>query len=160
MNFSLDELDLLFGHADKYASKTSTDDETKVGAIAVSKKELDLLRKTKLLPDSILCSANTFTEGAHDIGLPRVRPGKHDYIVHAETNLVFKAARKGVPLEGNIVLCTLSPCHNCLRSLWQSGVREVYFRDIYKNYNGHMDDILIHEEKLGDYTRLILSPRG
>ena len=42
--------------------------------------------------------------------------------VHAETNGIYSAARRGVSLEGAHVYCTLSPCVNCARALVQVGI--------------------------------------
>lgn len=150
MTYSLEELDKIFELAFEVASEKSSDTETKVGAVVE-------------IPNgpfqrNYLKTANTFVNGAKNIGLPTTRPDKHQFMIHAEQNLVFEAARKGVPLEGRVVICTLSPCHNCLRSLWQAGVSEVYFKEVYKAYIKDMTDIVVSDEKIGPYTRLILAP--
>ena len=135
-----EELDLLFKRATNYANTYSSDSETKVGAL--------LLRTT-------LKSANRVITGA--TGLPTVRPDKYEYILHAEANLVFKAAETGISMYRRTVFCTLSPCQNCIRTMFQAGIREVYYKEVYRDYNPNMRDIQVTETKVGPYTKMVLS---
>lgn len=47
--------------------------------------------------------------------------------VHAEVNAVMNAAREGVAVAGSECLVTIAPCKDCLRFLWQAGVRTVFY---------------------------------
>lgn len=144
MNLSNEELNALFTQADKTAEEESSDAETQVGAVVALPKR-----------NIVISAANTFVEGAK--GLPNTRPDKHKYMVHAEANLVFFAAKVGISLDNQIMICTLSPCQNCIRTIFQAGIREVYFRDLHETYNINMEDIKITEEKTGEYTHLLLT---
>jgi len=104
--------------------------------------------------NTCLVEANTFIQGAS--GLPNTRPDKYEYIIHAEANLVYTAAREGHPLKDDIVLCTLSPCQNCIRIMFQAGIREIYYKDTYRVHNIEMRDIKVTETKHGQYTRMLL----
>lgn len=61
-----------------------------------------------------------------DIEARHERPEKYYWFEHAERNLVFNAARIGVPLEGcTLIVSGLYPCMDCARAIVQSGIREV-----------------------------------
>ncbi len=105
-------------------SELSHDDETKVGAILVSNKTGNLLME----------GFNGFIRGADDGALPRTRPDKYQYMVHAEENLVASCTRHRVSLEDCIVFCTLSPCIKCCRLLWQAGITNVIIKEKYRDF--------------------------
>lgn len=129
-------------------SKLSPDPKTKVGCIAVHPD-------TK---DAILPSYNGFIQGANDSTLPK-DDNKHLYIQHAERNLIYQAAKKGRSIDGYWIFCTLSPCIDCCRALWQSGVRTIIFKDTYKDYHKQMNmlDIEFNTYPLFEYYLLDLS---
>lgn len=56
--------------------------------------------------------------------------------IHAEQNLVFYAARKGISLEGTTVYITHNPCEECAKAMAAAGVVEVVYKDFYKSYDG------------------------
>lgn len=107
----------------------SPDEETKVGSILV-KKETGAL---------IATGFNGFVRGAPDAFLPKIRPHKHKYIVHSEINLIANCAKHGISTEGCIVYCTLSPCANCMRTLFQAGIKEVIIKNFYKDFEELLD---------------------
>jgi len=57
-------------------------------------------------------------------------------VVHAEANAIYFAAKKGIPLEGASMFVTLSPCINCANAIIQSGIKEVYYLDAYRDSSG------------------------
>jgi dCMP deaminase len=138
------ELEELFEQADKIALDESEDAETKVGAVVALVEE-----------GIIVSAANTFIQGAKN--LPNTRPDKHEFMIHAEANLVFFAAKMGISLNDQTVICTLSPCQNCIRTLFQAGVREIYYRDLYAKHDITMRDIKVTETKHGKYTHMSLT---
>lgn len=143
------KLDTFF-HLARTISKLSPDSETQVGAVAVHPESYDV----------ILPSYNGFISGTNAV-LPTVRPEKHQFMVHAEANMVCQAARKGRSLEGYWSIQTLSPCATCLRLLYQSGIRTIVFSDKYKNYTQEIEkckDMQIMITQLGEYTKLELEP--
>ena len=139
---TLAELDEEFPKLFALAKEQSNDAETQVGASVYS-----------WVVDEY-SAFNTFVTGAK--GLPNTRPDKYKYILHAEANLVNWAARRGFSLEDKIILCTLSPCQNCIRTLFQAGVRVVYYKDRYHTHNPNMEDIKVIEEEFGPYVKMVL----
>lgn len=57
---------------------------------------------------------------------------------HAESNAIAFAAKKGIPLEGSILYCTLQPCHSCSQMIINSGIREVWYSCDYRDSTGLM----------------------
>lgn len=55
------------------------------------------------------------------------RPDKYMYFIHAEANAVFNAAAIGVALDGCTAHVIKPPCVECLKTLYQSGIREIVF---------------------------------
>jgi dCMP deaminase len=53
-------------------------------------------------------------------------------VIHAEANLVCKAARDGISLKGSTIYITTAPCCNCSLLLIQSGIDRIVYRDFYK----------------------------
>jgi dCMP deaminase len=143
MKPTLQELDEAFKIADKTANLVSSDSQSKVGAGIFNFNKIAMV------------ASNTFVNGA--VGLPDTRPDKYQYIIHAEANLIYEAARLGIPLDKKIVICTLSPCQNCIRTMFQAGIREVYYRDLYPAHNTEMRDIKVIETKYGEYTYMVLT---
>lgn len=131
-------------------SKLSPDAETKVGSIAVHPDTYDC----------ILPSYNGFVAGGPD-DLPDTRPAKYEYIIHSEVNMICQAARTGRSLEGYWSIQTLSPCSNCTRTLWQSGIRTIIFKDEYRDFKNqsNMKDIDMKITHIGKYTKLELFSR-
>lgn len=70
---------------------------------------------------------NGFPRGCDDnIEARHERPEKYLWAEHAERNLVYNAARVGVPLEGCILVVTgLLPCMDCARGIVQAGFKAV-----------------------------------
>lgn len=109
----------------KVVSKLSKDAETKVGALLITR---DLA--------TIATGYNGFIRGAPDDKLPNTRDGgKYPYMVHAEINLLTHCARHGISTNDCILVITLSPCTDCLRAVWQAGIKEIYFLDEYRDFN-------------------------
>jgi len=130
------------------ASELSPDSETKVGCVLVGKQN-----------EILLTSYNGFISGANDSILPTTRPEKYSYILHAESNAIFQAANRGISIRDCTALVTLSPCINCLRALYQSGIRTVYFKDKYRDFDSQLSmlDLKIQLTPVGIYTRIDLS---
>lgn len=133
-------------------AQDSHDSETKVGALLIHGET-----------GAVLSSGfNGFIRGANDNALPNKRPKKYPYMVHAETNLVYNCARHGVSTDGCILFCTLSPCINCLRAIWQVGISEIYFKDMYRDFkkNCEMKDLEINYQPVfRDFYQINLEPK-
>jgi len=146
----LDKLEVYMkiAHAVK---EMSSDDETQVGAVMLSSENR-----------IIASSFNGFLRGANDYDLPRTRPGKYEFIQHAERNLLYNCAYEGIRTKDTTVICTLSPCLECLRACYQSGVKTIIFDKTYSSCSAlgfyeTLADVIVDKTMIGKYTRLDMS---
>ena len=132
-------------------AEQSPDLETQVGAILINSKT-----------GAVISSGfNGFVRKAQDDKLPRTRPDKYPYMVHAETNLIYNCARHAISTDGCFVFCTLSPCINCCRALYQSGITTVIFKDKYRDFEtqSNMLDLKLDVQFGNGYYMMEISPR-
>ena len=58
-------------------------------------------------------------------------------VLHAETNAIAKLASSSESGEGAILFSSsFSPCMDCAKLIYQSGIKEVYYKEKYKNKDG------------------------
>lgn len=124
------------------AAQRSKDPSTQVGAVLV--KHGDVLST----------GYNGFPAGMIETPERWERPTKYGIVVHAEENVILRAARNGVPILGSILYISLFPCSKCARLIGNSGIREIV-------YNQEKTDLFPrgdhHDFKL---ARTILSETG
>ena len=58
------------------------------------------------------------------------------YVLHAEANAILKVARSTQNSEGATLYQTLSPCKECSKLIYQSGIKRVVFSNKYKDQEG------------------------
>lgn len=111
-------------------AKLSPDQDTQVGSILLS-------HDGRIISSSF----NGFSRGAPDEELPCTRgevcDGGHDkyhYMHHAERNILYNCASQGIKTAGTTLICTLSPCLDCLRACYASGVEYIIFDELYSSF--------------------------
>lgn len=57
-------------------------------------------------------------------------------VIHAEMNSIAFAAKYDIGTNGCELYCSLSPCVNCALLIIQSGIKTVYFSEIYRDTSG------------------------
>lgn len=57
-------------------------------------------------------------------------------VLHAEANAITKIAKSTESADGSILFCTASPCIDCAKLIYQSGIKTIYYRDHYKSRDG------------------------
>jgi dCMP deaminase len=57
-------------------------------------------------------------------------------VLHAESNCISKLARSSESGLGADLFVTHSPCLDCAKLIYQSGIRRVYFGTAYRNEEG------------------------
>lgn len=96
----------------------------KVGAVAITPQ------------DVMLYSWNGRVAGGDNVceivGQDVTRPD----VLHAESNIVAKAAREGISLKGSTIVVTLSPCLPCAMQMFQAGVSRVIYDEEYRITDG------------------------
>lgn len=108
-------------------AKDSPDPNTKVGSQLVHMGTMS----------SVSEGFNGFGRGVSDENMPLTRPEKYRPMIHSEVNLVLNAFRTGAvkysPSEYGL-FCTLSPCEDCARLLYQSGITSVYVESLHETF--------------------------
>lgn len=126
----------------------SPDTETQVGAVMLSSENR-----------IIASSLNGFLRGAPDDQLPTTRPDKYQFIQHAERNLIYNCAYEGIRTKDTTIICTLSPCLDCLRACFQAGVKTIIFKELYHAFDSvdfykKLPDVKVDISLEAGYVRL------
>ena len=59
-----------------------------------------------------------------------------DEVLHAETNAIAKLARSNESGLGSDMFITHSPCLDCAKLIYQSGIKRVWYGEAYRNTDG------------------------
>lgn len=57
-------------------------------------------------------------------------------VLHAEANAIAKVARSAESAEGAVLFVTHAPCIDCAKLVYQSGIKQVFYRDNYRSTSG------------------------
>ena len=57
-------------------------------------------------------------------------------VLHAESNAIAKLARSSESGEGASIFITHSPCIDCAKLIYQSGIATVYYKNEYRSTQG------------------------
>jgi dCMP deaminase len=126
-------------------STKSKDPRTKYGSILVKNNH------------QIAEGYNGIPKGVYDFPDRLDKDNKENYIVHAEQNCCFMAARFGIATEGAILYCQGLPCVNCAKSLIQCGIKEVAY---HKRWQSVVEKIDRPWVKLLDISRKMMLESG
>jgi len=88
---------------------------------------------------------NGFPPGVNDSDLPKERPEKYPYILHAEENAILNARTS---LNGCRIYVTGKPCVACLRRIMAVGITHIY-------YDGTKPSYQLEEEESIIFNRLL-----
>ena len=106
-------------------SKRSHDPDTQNGCIIV--------RNNRILSTGY----NGFIRNIDDSMLPNQRPYKYEWMIHAEQNAIFNAARNGVSTDGATAYVTMKPCLSCFQFLWQAGIDKIVYSNMGSSKHFH-----------------------
>jgi dCMP deaminase len=57
-------------------------------------------------------------------------------VIHAEANAIAKVARSPESSENAVIFVTHAPCIECAKLIYQSGIKQVFYRDNYRSEAG------------------------
>ena len=97
----------------EFISIRSHDLETQVGCVIVDDNN-----------HVIGLGYNGFCSGVDDSELPKTRPDKYPFIVHAEQNALANMSLKSSAKKRAYI--TAHPCSICAKLLWQNGIKNWY----------------------------------
>lgn len=103
----------------RLASKRSSSEKLKVGCVIVKDNRIVSTGYNGHIPG---CKHITISRDNHEISL-----------IHAETNAVADAAKRGISLENSKAYISHRPCLNCTLLLIASGIKWIIYDQDYKN---------------------------
>ena len=129
----IDSWDKYFFKLTNLVAIKSKDNSSKVGSIVVKENRI------------LTTGFNGFCIGVKDkVERYNNKELKYRFIGHAEFNSCIVASRFGICLKNATLFTQSTPCHECAKSIIQSGIRTVktlaVCNDIWKKYNGHWQD--------------------
>lgn len=122
LDYSMTKLDKVFINIAKETSTLSHCVRSKVGAVLVLNGNIISFGYNGT-PSGM---SNNCEE--NDVTLP--------YVIHAEINVILKAAKTGNSVDGSTLYLTLSPCIDCSKVILQSGIKRVVYLTEYRNLDG------------------------
>ena len=75
---------------------------------------------------------NGFTETVHGWSRLKSKPE----VLHAESNTIAKVSRSTNSSDGATMFITHAPCLECAKMIYQSGIKEVYYKNTYRSDSG------------------------
>ena len=96
------------------AADRSKDPNTQCGCVIVDRNN-----------DPVAFGYNGFGPGSEETDELWERPIKYDHVIHAETNAIGRAARRGCSTEGATAYITHLPCLTCAKVLIAAGIKTV-----------------------------------
>ena len=123
------------------AAQRSPDLQTKCGCVIVNEKKQILSQ-----------GYNGFPRGVDDSTLPKTRPDKYDWMIHAEVNAILNT---NANLDECVAYITTKPCFNCTLLMWQSGIREIVY-----SCNGHVPSMLETDKRYEGLMKRFLEISG
>ena len=107
-----------FELAQNIADIFSHDEKTKVGAVILSRENLDIL--------SVGYNRFSDVDDEKIITLLNKSPRKYNLILHAERMAIERAKKYGLPVDNNIIITTLFPCWNCAELIVKNKLSKVF----------------------------------
>ena len=71
-----------------------------------------------------------------ETGCARDRKGSCYLALHAEANAILKVAKSSQSTEGASLYVTYSPCKECSKLIIQSGIKNVFYSEDYRDTSG------------------------
>lgn len=127
-----DKMKLFYMDMARRAAKLSYAERKKVGAVARTPQDIIVYSwNGRPTGDDNCCEVLI-----NNLGFVNPELVTHPDVLHAESNLVAKAAREGVSLKCADVFVTLSPCLACAKQMFQAGISTVTYSEEYRLTDG------------------------
>lgn len=78
---------------------------------------------------------NGNVSGAQHCQVPHPE-GPCETAVHAEENVLYFAANRGIPTRGTTMYVTHAPCYRCARGIVNAGIERVIYKQFYRSSDG------------------------
>jgi dCMP deaminase len=130
MNVKEEKLHKIFMKTAFLISEMSNCVSHKVGAVLVKDKRIISTGYNGTPAGCINCNEKFIN---YDSNINREEHHKFSemFEIHAELNAILCAAKNGLSTDGCILYCTLLPCNDCLKMICNTGIKTVYYNQIY-----------------------------
>jgi len=71
-----------------------------------------------------------------DVGKRFIESKTKPEVLHAEMNSLMKLTQSTESAKDAILFVTHAPCIECAKGIYQAGIREVYYKNVYRNTDG------------------------
>ena len=93
---------------------------------------------------------NGFPKGMDDAALPKTRPEKYHWMIHAERNALSNCV---IRPDNGVAYITGQSCNDCIMSLWQEGIQKVIMADshgthLFNQEEKNKFDLFVHQTKI------------
>lgn len=78
-----------------------------------------------------ICEYTEYDDNGDPLGI-KTKPE----VLHAETNAIAKLAKSTESGNGAVLFVTHSPCLDCAKLVYQSGINSVFYRNAYRSDDG------------------------
>jgi dCMP deaminase len=68
--------------------------------------------------------------------------------LHGESNAIVNAAKNNISIEDSVIYTLYAPCINCAKLIISSGIKEVFYRHLYKRDLTGLDLLNEHNIKV------------
>lgn len=109
-------------------SKNSYAERLKVGAV--------LAKEDRIMATGYNGTPSGYTNECEYIDAVTGDKKTKDVVIHAEQNLICFCAKHGIKTEGCTLYITHSPCITCAKLIAAAGIKEVVYKDDYRDSEG------------------------
>ena len=100
-------------------------------------KEYMNAAKAGFMPEEDILTKFPFEEFDPEVGANRrYRLVTKDEVLHAESNAIAKVSGSTESSEDATLFVTTAPCIHCAKMIFQSGIKNVFYRDSYRDTKG------------------------
>lgn len=100
-------------------------------------KEYMNAAKAGFMPQEDILDKFPYEEYSEEYGANRrYRLVTKDEVLHAESNAIAKVSGSTESSEDATLFVTTAPCIHCAKMIFQSGIKNIYYRDTYRDDSG------------------------
>ncbi|MDD4531186.1 MAG: deaminase [Candidatus Pacebacteria bacterium] len=89
----------------------------------------------------LLSATNSFPDNVKETEeRQRNKSLRYKYSVHAERNVIYLAAKKGIRTEGLTMVCPWATCTDCAQSIIQAGIKKLVTHKQALDRSGHWQE--------------------
>lgn len=90
-----------------------------------------IVKEGMIISDGFNGTPTDFENGCEDC-----QDNTHWYVLHSEANAILKCAKNGSSCKGSTLYITHSPCKDCAKLIYQSGIKRLVYNTEYRDNQG------------------------